>query len=127
MRQLPSFLILTVLVACAPPPAGDEATIHVIAVAGPTCPVVSDPPDPQCADRPVEGAEIVVQRAGGQEVARITTDADGEGALAVESGSYVLVPQPVEGLLGTAAPVEVVVEGGGETDPVTITYDTGIR
>jgi hypothetical protein len=127
MRQLPILVSLVVLAACAPAPPVDEATLHVIAVAGPTCPVVSDPPDPECADRPVDGAEIIVQRADGEEVARMTTDADGQALLAVESGSYILVPQPVEGLLGTAASVEVTVREGAETDPVTIAYDTGIR
>ena len=126
MRQLPILAVLAALVACAPP-AMDEATIHVIAVAGPTCPVVSDPPDPACADRPVEGAEIIVQNADGEEVATMRTDADGGAAVAVELGSYLLVPQPVEGLLGTAAPVEVAVRDGAELDPVTIAYDTGIR
>jgi hypothetical protein len=127
MRQLPILVALAVLVACAPAPTVGEATIHVVAVAGPTCPVESEPPDPECADRPVDGAEIIVQRADGDEVARITTDADGEARLAVESGSYLLVPQPVEGLLGTAAPVEVTVREGADPEPVTIAYDTGIR
>jgi hypothetical protein len=127
MRHLPILVSLVVLAACAPAPPVDEATLHVIAVAGPTCPVVSDPPDPECADRPVDGAEIIVQRADGEEVATMTTDADGQALLAVESGSYILVPQPVEGLLGTAASVEVTVREGAETDPVTIAYDTGIR
>ena len=127
MRQLPIIVSLAVLVGCAPAPVVDEATLHVIAVAGPTCPVVSDPPDPDCADRPVDGAEIIVQRAGGEEVARMTTDADGQALLAVESGSYIRVPQPVEGLLGTAAPVEGAVREGADMDPVTIAYDTGIR
>ena len=127
MRQLTSIMILVVLAACAPAPVVDEGTLHVIALAGPTCPVVSDPPDPECADRPVDGAEIIVRRAGGDEVARITTDVDGEARLAIESGRYILVPQPVDGLLGTAAPVEVTVREGTEADPVTISYDTGIR
>jgi hypothetical protein len=127
MRQLPILVSVAVLAACAPAPPVDEATLHIIAVAGPTCPVVSDPPDPECADRPVEGAEIIVQRADGEEVARMTTDAEGEALLAVESGSYILVPQPVEGLLGTAAPVEVTVREGAKVDPVTVVYDTGIR
>ena len=127
MRPVPTVVILAVLAACAPAPVVDEATLHVIALAGPTCPVVSDPPDPECADRPVDGAEIIVQRADGEEVARITTDADGEARLAIESGRYLLVPQPVDGLLGTAAPLEVTVREGTETDPVTIAYDTGIR
>ena len=78
-------------------------------VAGPTCPVVSDPPDPECADRPVAGAVIVVQDDEGKEVARVTTDEDGAGSIELAPGAYRLVPQPVEGLMGTAQTTELTV------------------
>jgi hypothetical protein len=94
--------------------------------AGPTCPVVTNPPDPNCADRPVEGAELIVEDLEGTEVARATSDAQGQFSVAVEPGSYRVVPQPVDGLMGTAAPVEVQVVLG-EPAVVEIVYDTGMR
>lgn len=108
-----------------PVPAGS----HVIGTvtAGPTCPVVTDPPDPSCADRPVEGAVLVVATPDGVEVARTTSDGDGRFALSLAPGAYRLEPQPVEGLMGTAAPIEFSVELGGPTTELLVSYDTGIR
>ena len=69
----------------------------------------------------------MVVDAQGQEVARTTSDAEGAFTLSLVAGEYQLVPQPVEGLLGTASPIPVVVVEGAEVEPVTIVYDTGIR
>jgi hypothetical protein len=99
------------------------------ALAGPTCPVVQDPPDPACEDRPVEGAVVVVRDPSGTQVAEATSSADGIFLAAVpEGGTYVVEPQPVEGILGTAAPFEVVVPDGPAAWVVAdVGYDTGIR
>jgi hypothetical protein len=107
-----------------PLPAGSNVT--GIVTSGPTCPLVTDPPDPSCADRPVDGAELVVTTLDGIEVARATSDAEGRFALSLAPGTYRLEPQPVEGLMGTAAPFEFSVELGVPTE-LLVSYDTGIR
>ncbi len=94
-------------------------------LAGPACPVES-PNDPACNPRPVAGAVLVIQGAGGQEVARVTTDASGQFRIDLLPGSYTLSPQPVEGLVGTAAPSSFTVVDGAEAF-VDVVYDTGIR
>ena len=94
---------------------------------GPVCPVLSDPPDPACADRPVAGAVIVVSVRDGFEVMRITTGADGAYDVALGPGVYTLTPQPVEGLLGTPGPQVVRLEPGAGVATVDFAYDTGIR
>ena len=132
-RGLAAMLILLAgLVACSTPAAGspepdDETAVRGIVVAGPTCPVVTDPPDPDCADRPVAGAVLVVVDAAGEEVARIASAADGTFAVALAPGRYRIVPQPVAGLMGTASQLDVTVEVGEPPDELTIAYDTGIR
>ncbi len=125
MSIRPILVLALLLVACTPQPSVPTVAVPVIVVAGPTCPVVSDPPDPTCADRPVEGAELIVQGPDGSEVARVTSDAEGRATLHLAAGSYTLVPQPVEGLLGTAAEVAITVDGALE--PIIVAYDTGIR
>ncbi len=102
-------------------------TVTGRATAGPVCPVEQVPPDPACADRPVEGAVIVVRDIAGNEVARAITGAGGRFTLDLPNGRYTLEPQPVEGLLGTAAPVEVTLKPGGALALVELSYDTGIR
>lgn len=106
-------------------PAGSNVTGTV--TAGPTCPVVTAPPDPSCADRPVEGAVLVVATLDGVEVARVTSDAEGRFGLSLAPGSYRLEPPPVEGLMGTAAPIDFSVELGMQTAELLVSYDTGMR
>lgn len=124
MRDLVAAVLIVTLVACTPAP---DATLHVVVVAGPTCPVVSEPPDPACADRPVDGAQLVVIGEDGGEVARAATDADGLAAIGLPAGSFTLIPQPVEGLMGTAAPIEIVIVPSEDPEQLTVVYDTGIR
>lgn len=95
--------------------------------AGPTCPVVTDPPNPACADRPVGGAVLVFRDASGVEVARVTSTADGTFSVELAPGAYHLVPQPFHGLMGTPAARDVVVGVGQPMTEVTVSYDTGIR
>lgn len=94
--------------------------------AGPTCPVVQIPPDPACADRPVEDAVLVIQDASGREVARVSTGDDGTFLVTLPPGTYTLVPQPVEGLMGTS-PEQTIVVIDGPVDGIDVAYDTGIR
>lgn len=108
-------------------PVAGETGIRGVVVAGPTCAVVTDPPDPDCADRPVAGAVLVILDADGGEVARVTSAADGTFAVALAPGAYRLVPQPVEGLMGTASQLDVLVEMGEPPGELAIAYDTGIR
>ena len=101
--------------------------VRGIALAGPTCPVETVPADPACAGRPVEGAVIVALGDAGVEVARATTGADGTFTISLAPGSYRLVPQPVEGLMGTATEQHVGVAAGEPMGELTFAYDTGIR
>jgi len=104
-----------------------DSGVSGMVTAGPTCPVVTDPPDPSCADRPVEGAVLVVTTLAGVEVDRTTSDAHGRFALSLPPGTYRLEPQPVEGLMGTAEPVEFSVQPGAPALNLVIGYDTGMR
>jgi hypothetical protein len=94
-------------------------------VAGPTTPVFR-PDDPACADRPVAGAVLRLEPLDGRPAETLVSDSEGHFRKSVPPGRYRLVPQPVKGLVGTAAPIEVTLLEGAEVD-VTFSYDTGIR
>ena len=96
------------------------------AVAGPVCPVERVPPDPACAPRPVANATVVIRDGGGSEVARVVTAADGSFFVELPAGDYVVEPQPVEGLMGTAGTQDVEIVAGAMTT-IQLDYDTGIR
>jgi hypothetical protein len=101
--------------------------VHGVVTAGPTCPVVRDPPDPACADRPLAGAVLVFGDASGAEVARVTSELDGTFAVELAPGSYRLTAEPVKGMMGTPAPMDIGVEAGQPNGELTVSYDTGIR
>jgi hypothetical protein len=102
----------------------DGPGIAGLALAGPTCPVVQ-PNDPNCKDRPVAAATVLIRDATGTVVAQMTTDAQGRFHVSLPPGPYRVEPQPVEGLMNAPASVEVTV--GASFVIVTLPYDTGIR
>ncbi|MEX0863245.1 MAG: carboxypeptidase-like regulatory domain-containing protein [Acidimicrobiia bacterium] len=99
-------------------------SVSGVALAGPTCPVETE--DEPCPDRPVEGATVRVETPEGDEVALTTTDREGRYSFDIPAGSYRIVAQPHEGLMGTPETVEVTL-GAGVTLTVDLLYDTGIR
>ena len=66
---------------------------------------------PGCTPQPVDSATIVVTGIYGDEVARGTTGSDGVVGIDVAPGKLTVVPQPVEGLLGTASTISVIMPG----------------
>jgi hypothetical protein len=122
------FVLLVCAAACDPSPASDRVILRGTAVAGPTCPVERDPPDPACVERRVIGAEVVVVAAdSGAEVARLTTDEAGSFSVTLPLGRYHIVAQPVPGLMAEPAPIDVELVAGKVPEPVVLAYDTGIR
>ena len=125
---IPLALLLGACSPSAAPPAA--ATVHLTgrASAGPVCPVERVPPDPACAPRPVPNATLVVTTATGIVVSQVRTAADGSFSFNLPDGSYRLVPQAVQGLMGGGQPIEFSVRvGGPPPPPLSVTYDTGIR
>lgn len=116
--------ILLLVTACsAPPVSGFE--VSGIALAGPVCPVESVPPDPACAPRPVVGAVVEAVDQTGTSLASAVTDDEGRFTLMLPAGEYTIVALPVDGLMGTPAPLDATV--GGSLDVGVLAYDTGIR
>jgi hypothetical protein len=123
-------LIVAVIVGCtnspATPTGAPDTGIRGTATAGPVCPVERNPPDPSCAPRPVVGATIVIRDGSGAQVAVAISDADGRYFAVLPPGDYLVDPQPVTGLMGTAGKQPATVVVGSITD-VPLEYDTGIR
>jgi hypothetical protein len=124
MRKVLFWIAAVSVTACS---AAPDVPVYVVSgrvVAGPVCPVETAPPDPGCAPRPVEGAVIVA--VGEDWRSEAVADSDGRFALSLPDGGYILEPQAVEGLMGTASPIAVEVRGG-PVDVGELGYDTGIR
>ena len=105
---------------------GDVYSVSGYVHAGPTCPVMQDPPEPGCEDRAVEDARLLVFDETETEMADLRTGIDGTFSVTLSPGRYTLVPQPVQGLLGTAEPQDFVVDAAPVIG-LDLAYDTGIR
>jgi hypothetical protein len=114
-------------VAVIPPTggAGDiGVTVHLIA--GPVCPVEQIPPAPNCAPRPVVGAEVGIYDPHANLVATATSDDEGKVVFDVPAGAYYVAASPVEGIMLDPEPQAFAAIGGDDVGLV-LSYDTGIR
>ena len=68
----------------------------------------------------------MIRDGSGSQVAVAISGADGSYFVSLPPGDYVVDPQPVSGLLGTAGKQQASVVTGAITD-VQLDYDTGIR
>jgi hypothetical protein len=102
-------------------PSSADSGIRGVVLAGPQCPVVTA--ESPCPDVPWRGRVQITK--GGDLVAEVTTSDDGRFAIAIEPGSYGLVPV-IEGgpQFSTPQRIEVVAH---DFVQVTLTVDTGIR
>ncbi|HCR52026.1 TPA: hypothetical protein DIV48_00060 [Candidatus Kaiserbacteria bacterium] len=92
---------------------------------GPTCPVMRDPPDPQCADKPY-ATTITARRAGSSAAfATGTSDANGAFSFSLPPGSYTLTAKG-GAVLPRCSDAEVTVGPTGYA-AIIISCDTGIR
>lgn len=109
------------VVTTTPSNSGVRGTVML----GPTCPVMRDPPDPQCADKPY-ATTIQVSRKGSSSVfATGKSNADGTFQFSLPPGAYTLSASGGT-VLPRCSPTETTVGQSGYVT-VNISCDTGIR
>ena len=92
---------------------------------GPTCPVMREPPDPKCADKPYATAVLVYRTSSKTPFIIGNSDAEGAFAFSLPPGSYTITAGG-NTILPRCERVEVNVGPSGYTT-TTISCDTGIR
>ena len=110
------------------PGTGGDGDVQVVVqlTAGPTCPVETVPPDPNCAGRSVANADVTIFDAQGNEIGTATSNSDGMVEFTVPAGAYFVVPATAEGLMGTPE-AQAFSALGGDQVGLLFAYDTGIR
>lgn len=98
--------------------------VRGVVLAGPTCPVEQAGQSP-CL-RYVSGATILALSSARHELGRAVSDSAGTYFLRLPPGTYEIVPQAVQGLMGVAAETTVTVPDGAPVQ-LDLQYDTGIR
>ena len=107
------------------PPVGVDSGITGRLMIGPTCPVMTNPPDPNCADRGYQTTMIVATADGSSEITRFTSDSAGNFSVALPPGTYLLAPAGT-----TRFPQggrELVTVNAHAFTNTVINFDSGIR
>jgi hypothetical protein len=125
-RMVVAVIVTLAIAACGSQPAVAPAGtgIQGVVQAGPTCPVerINSP----CPPHPL-AATIVVRDAGGHEVTRTHSGADGRFKADVAPGTYTVVGLSIgSSMLPRPIPTTATVTSGSYTT-VNVEYDSGIR
>ncbi len=119
--------MVVALGACASHvPTDSSATITGRLVAGPTCPVETDPPNPACAPRPVPDTEIVATLSDGTEFRAVSSE-EGTFRLALPPGDVVITFAAADAPMLAPDPITATIGANQTLNLGDLTYDTGIR
>jgi hypothetical protein len=103
--------------------SGIEGTVLL----GPTCPVMRNPPDPQCADKPYSTALAVTTSDGSETIKTFHSDAAGKFMVELPPGMYSIRSVSGTSMLPRCGVNAVVTVRAGGYSNVTVYCDTGIR
>ncbi len=108
------------------PVAESWGSIHGTVLLGPTCPVVRDPPDPACADKPYQARFVLTTADGTQVIKEFNSKSDGTFAVDAPAGEYTIRLAAGASMFPhcSSGVVQVSIN---ETTTAHVTCDTGIR
>ncbi len=101
-----------------------KSGIRGMVTIGPTCPVMREPPDPQCADKPYQ-ASLRIKNQAGKVVIEVKTNKDGTFKFDLPPGQYT-IENAAGGVMPSLSPVTVTVGQNGYQE-VNLQFDSGIR
>lgn len=117
--------ILSFVAREAAPPPTAQSGVRGTVLLGPTCPVMRDPPDPECADKPY-GTRLVITAADSVRVVReVESDASGSFAVPLPRGTYTIRSAAAANTLPYCQSEPFTVTTGFVN--VIVNCDTGIR
>ena len=104
-----------------------QSGIRGVVFLGPTCPVVMDPPDPECADRKYETTLALTTPDGARVVQEFNSDAQGRFSIGAAPGEYGIRSAVAANVLPYCSTNETVRVFSGTYTETTVYCDTGIR
>jgi hypothetical protein len=109
------------------PVAESFGSIQGTVLLGPTCPVVQDPPDPECDDRPYETNLVLTNADGSRVIREFASKSDGTFLIDVPAGSYAIRSAAVANILPYCSSTGVIQVPVNDTVKADVFCDTGIR
>lgn len=106
---------------------GSRGTILGNVLLGPTCPVVQNPPDPNCTDKPFQTDLVLTTADQSRVLQEFSSDIYGKFRLEFPPGEYAIRSAAAANLFPYCANSEPIRVGANRTTEVTVYCDTGIR
>lgn len=108
-------------------PAVKKSGIKGTVSLGPTCPVMKNPPDPACADKPYAVKLQLVSSGGSFVIKEFSSNTDGTFSVEIPPGEYLVRSAPTMDIYPICRSSNTVVVNKGAYTNVDISCDTGIR
>ncbi len=97
-----------------------------IVLLGPTCPVIKDPPEPECADKPYATKLVITTSDQAFVIIEFSSDESGKFNVQLAPGEYAIRSAVAANVLPYCSSEAFKVEENKFTD-ITVSCDTGIR
>ncbi len=109
------------------PPYTSESGVRGTVMLGPTCPVMQNPPDPECADRPFKTDLVLTSTDGTKILKYFNSDSQGVFSVSIAPGFYLIRSAPGGPSMPSCAKSEVIEVKTNSYTITTVSCDTGIR
>ncbi len=108
-------------------PGNTNSGIQGIVLLGPICPVIKDPPDPECADKPYATRLAITTADQAIVIAEINSDENGRFTAALVPGEYAIRSAAAANILPYCSSNDTIKVNDGSYTETTVYCDTGIR
>lgn len=104
-----------------------ESGISGMVLLGPTCPVMRDPPDPECADKPYATALVVTTSDQALVIKELRSEETGKFSVQVAPGEYAIRSAAASNILPYCSSSGTIKVNASVYTETTVYCDTGIR
>ncbi len=108
-------------------PIPETSGIKGIVLLGPICPVVKNPPDPQCADKPYATKLAVTTADQVSVIKEFISDENGKFSVGLPPGEYAIRTAAAANILPRCSSNGTIRVGANNYTEITVSCDTGIR
>ncbi|MBC7836667.1 hypothetical protein H7X87_02710 [Acetobacteraceae bacterium] len=109
------------------PVAESWGSISGTVLLGPMCPVMRDPPEDQCADKPYQTRLVLTSADGSRVIKEFSSKSDGTFLIDVLPGEYGIRSVAAANMLPYCASSEIIRVRINDTATTSVSCDTGIR
>lgn len=94
---------------------------------GPICPVVRDPPDPDCSDKPYSTKLVLTTADQSRVIAEFSSGADGKFEIKIQPGEYAIRSAVAANVLPYCSTNDTILVNANSYAETIVYCDTGIR